>query len=184
MKIIRILALISALFVTIEVFSQDTTSVAPAIDKVSLGLGMGLDYGGFGANIMVCPSQNVGIFGGLGYAFAGAGFNAGIKLRAVPKTSMKKTSAFGILMYGYNAAIAVTGASQYNKFFYGPTVGVGIDYRANPVAKGYWSMALLVPIRSSEVNDYIDDLKNNQGVEFKNGLIPIAISIGYRFSLN
>ena len=184
MKNIRILALLCALFITVELYAQDSVSVSPTIDKISLGLGMGLDYGGFGGNLMIYPSQNVGIFGGLGYAFAGAGYNAGVKLRTVPKTSLKKTSAFGILMYGYNAAIAVMDASQYNKFFYGPTIGVGLDYRANPVSKGYWSMALFVPIRSSEVKDYIDDLKDNHGVEFKTGLIPVAISIGYRFRLN
>ena len=184
MKNIRIFSFLCVLFITIELYAQDTVSTSPVIDKISLGIGMGMDYGGFGGNLTIFPSNNVGVFAGLGYAFAGAGYNVGVKLRSVPKTTQKKYSAFGLLMYGYNAAVAVMDASQYNKFFYGPTIGIGVDYRSDSKTKGYWSAAFFVPVRSSDVSDYIDDLKSNHGVEFKTGLIPIAFSIGYRFNLN
>ena len=127
---------------------------------------------------MVCPSSNIGLFAGVGYAFSGMGVNAGAKIRFAPT---KKCSPFLLAMYGYNAAIAITNASQYNKTFYGGTIGIGLDCRSSFQRKGYWSFALLVPFRGSEVSDYIDDLKNNHGVEFKNNLLPIALSIGYRF---
>lgn len=84
-------------------------------------------------------------------------------------------------MYGYNAAIRVPGASQYDKIFYGPTLGGGIDLHSLRHKKGYWSFALLIPIRSADVNHYIDDLKTNHGVTFKNELLPVGFSIGYRF---
>jgi len=86
-------------------------------------------------------------------------------------------------MYGYNAAIKETNASQYNKLFYGPSFGIGMDYHSKRMKKGYWSFALLVPIRSSAVVEYMDDLENNHGIEFQNGLLPIAFSFGYRFIL-
>ena len=84
-------------------------------------------------------------------------------------------------MYGYNAAIAVTDASQYDKVFYGPTVGIGIDLKSRPSSKIYYSIGLSVPIRSSEVDDYMNDLKNNHNVEFKNDLFPVTFSIGFKY---
>lgn len=42
-----------------------------------LGIGVGLDCGGVGVNLLVYPQENIGIFGGIGYAFAGLGLNGG-----------------------------------------------------------------------------------------------------------
>jgi hypothetical protein len=164
--------------------AQDNFSASSNIDKTTVGIGMGLDFGGFGANLLIYPHKNIGLFAGGGYAIAGFGFNAGIKIRLVSDNPDKKVTPYALVMYGYNAAIAVSNAAQYNKLFYGPTAGIGIDYRSNPDSRGYWSFALLIPIRSSEVDSYIDDLKENRGVEFKNDLLPIGISIGYRIIIN
>ncbi|HEY4786842.1 MAG TPA: hypothetical protein VIH57_12375 [Bacteroidales bacterium] len=151
---------------------------------ITLGIGLGMDYGGVGGNILLYPQHNFGIFGGVGYAIAGVGFNAGAKIRFISENSTAKLQPYALAMYGYNAAIAVTDASQYNKLFYGPTLGFGLDFNPNSAKGGYFTLAILVPIRSNDVDKYIDDLKNNHGVEFKNDLLPIGISIGYRFKLN
>lgn len=167
-----------------NVKAQDTLQISVSADKFSVGLGGGLDYGGFGANLLICPAKNIGLFAGAGYAFAGLGFNGGIKLRIVPSAPNKKVSPYFLAMYGYNAAIAVSGASEYNKMFYGATIGAGIDLRARPESRGYWSVALLLPFRSPDVSDYMDELTNSHGVEFKNDLLPVGFSIGYRFIIN
>ena len=112
------------------------------------------------------------------------GYNAGAKIRLVSKKSTAKVHPYFIGMYGYNTVIVITNASQYNKFFYGPTFGFGLDFRSNFANSGYWSLALLIPIRGSEVNAYMDDLKTNHNIEFKNDLLPIGISFGYRFIIN
>ena len=39
-----------------------------------------------------------------------------------------------------------------------------------------------VPIRSSAVETYIDDLEENHGVKFANNLLPIGFSVGYRIT--
>jgi hypothetical protein len=177
------ISIILCLFlVSFNLLAQDSISVPRAIDKTSFGLGAGFDFGGIGANLLVYPTENVGLFGGMGYAIAGVGFNAGAKFRLISKKH--DADPYALVMYGYNAAIGVKNASNYNKLFYGPTFGFGFDLRSKRNTRSYWSMALLIPIRSSEVNDYMDDLKNNHGVEFKNELPPIGISIGYRFIVN
>lgn len=152
------------------------------MDKLTFGLGMGLDYGGFGGNLLVYPIENIGLFGGVGYAMAGVGYNFGTKIRIISK---KQSGVNFYLqgMYGYNAAIAVSGASQYNKIFYGPSFGIGIDTRYRPMSSGYWSVGLLLPIRGTAVDDYMNDLQKNHSIEFKNKLLPVQISIGYRLNL-
>jgi hypothetical protein len=169
---------------------SDTDSVKQAtnrkftIDKSSLGFGFGMDYGGIGGSILVYPQKNIGLFAGVGYAIAGAGFNAGIKYRILPKNPKATVVPFAMAMYGYNAAVHVKDAMQYDKLFYGPTFGIGLDIKASRKNKDYWTLGLLIPVRKPEVDDYIDDLKNNHGVEFSNDLIPVGISIGYRIFLN
>jgi hypothetical protein len=153
------------------------------VEKISAGLGLGMDYGGIGGNLLVYPQKNVGLFGGVGYAIAGVGFNAGLKYRFLPKKPNAALAPYILAMYGYNAAVAVSNMTELSKIFYGPTFGIGIDFKARPLKKNYWTFALLIPVRKAEVDDYIDNLKNS-GVEFNNGLMPIAFSIGYRIVLN
>jgi hypothetical protein len=164
--------------------AQLNTTLAKPTDVVTLGLGLGLDNGGIGANLIFYPQRNIGIFGGLGYALAGAGWNVGLKLRTISDKPSSNVSFFLLAMYGYNAAIAVTNKTSLNKIFNGPTFGLGIDTRMKPDKRHYWSFALLIPVRSSEVDDYIDYLKLYHGVEFKNQLIPFGISISYKYCLS
>jgi hypothetical protein len=44
-------------------------------------------------------------------------------------------------------------------------------------------MAVLAPFRSAEFWSDWDQLENNQGVEVKQGPLPVAFSIGYHFAL-
>lgn len=147
-------------------------------DKVSIGLGLGFDYGGIGANLLAYPQKNIGLFFGAGYAFAGVGYNGGMKFRFATKS---RVHPYLIGMYGYNAAISVSNYTNYNKFFYGPTFGFGIDMHSR--RSGYWSLALMVPVRGSEVDNYINSLKAS-GVSFSNSLSPVGFSIGYHFYTN
>ena len=152
-----------------------------AIDKVTVGTGYGFDYGGLGLNVLYYPQKNIGIFAGLGYAFIGAGYNAGIKLRLISEIRTSKLVPYAIGMYGFNAAVAVKNANQFNKFFYGPTVGLGFDNYVGLKNRGYFSFALLVPFRGPSVYKYIDTLKKNLGIISNKEFSPIAITIGYHF---
>ena len=145
-----------------------------------MGIGYGQDYGGLGVNLTVYPQENVGFFGGFGYALAGFGYNAGIKLRLLPNQGKSMFRPFVEGMYGYNAAIVITNATQYNKLFYGPTVGAGVDAGSLRARHGYFSMAILVPIRNPDAQNYIDGLQA-MGVDFHTNLLPISVSFGYKW---
>lgn len=142
---------------------------------VSLALGGGLDYGGFGANLLAYPHDNVGAFVGVGYALAGLGTNAGIKIRFNSPTNRR---GYLLAMYGYNAAIVVSNVQDYKKLFYGPSFGAGMDFK--PGLGGHWSLGVMIPIRSADVDSYINTLRG-QGASFKNTLLPFTISVGFRF---
>ncbi|MBN8850599.1 MAG: hypothetical protein BGO55_31195 [Sphingobacteriales bacterium 50-39] len=159
-------------------------STDPSYDKLNLGIGFGFDYGGIGGNLTVYPQKNIGLFVGGGYAFAGFGYNAGIKCRLLPAKPSSQFTPFFMAMYGYNAAVHVSNASQYDKMYYGPTFGIGFDLGSHEQGKGQFSLAFFVPIRSTNPNDYIDYLKNTYGITFKNKILPIGFSVGYKFNLD
>jgi hypothetical protein len=183
MKTLKIAFLVILILGTFISKAQETKVAYSELDKATLGFGLGLDYGGFGGNFVYYPVPKVGLFVGVGYPLAGLGYNFGAKFRFVSKNPTK-VNAYLIGMYGYNAAIYIADNEEYNKLFYGPTFGFGIDTRYYPKKAGYWSFALLIPIRSAEVDKYMDDLKNNHNIEFKNSLIPVGFSVGYRIVLD
>ena len=148
-------------------------------DIVDLGLGFGLDYGGLGVNATVYPQKNIGIFGSVGYALAGAGYNVGVKLRLLPDHGYSKVRPFLEGMYGYNAAIVVSNATQYNKLYYGPSMGFGVDIGSLNKGKANFCAAILIPFRSQDVNNYINELQNNYGISFGT-LSPVAFSLGFK----
>ncbi len=161
------------------VYGKKTVSQGAGVDRFSLGLGFGLDFGGIGTNILLYPQKNIGLFGGVGYALAGVGLNGGIKIRFMPH---KRLDPYILGMYGYNSSIYVMNATQFNKLFNGTTVGLGMDIHPSK-NKGYWAFAIHIPFRGSDVKTYVDNLKNYYGVEFRNVLLPIWISAGYRFNI-
>ncbi len=148
----------------------------------SVGIGLGLDYGGIGVNFLGYPSNHLGAFLGLGYNIIGLGYNAGLKYRFNNENSKPhSTSFYALAMYGYVAAMKVTDSynntTVYQKTYYGPTFGLGFDRRGSQYSKGYWSFALLLPIRNSEYQNAIDYYKP----QIKP--LPVAVSIGYRYFL-
>ncbi len=183
MKKLLILFISLLILQVIQSKAQDSIVIPLKIDKLTLAAGVGLDYGGFGGCLLVYPHKNIGFFVGSGYALAGFGYNIGTKLRFISSEKFSRVNFYLLAMYGYNTAIAVQNAPEYNKIFYGPNFGIGIDFHARQSSKGYWSIALLLPVRSSDVDIYIDDLKNNHNVVLKNELIPVAFSFGYRLIL-
>lgn len=78
MKTLIILALMSGYCVA---KGQDET---PGEPKGDFGLGIGIDYGGFGGRVTVCPAPAFGLFGAGGYNLNGFGYNVGGVFRISP----------------------------------------------------------------------------------------------------
>ena len=147
--------------------------------KASFGMGIGQDYGGIGGRFTYFASPYLGIYGSGGYALAGFGYNIGLLLRMQPA---KKVVPTANLMYGYNAVIVIQGASQFNKLYYGPSIGFGFISKNRNDLTNYWHFELIVPFRPSEFERDLNALKKNPIIQNIQDPLPITISIGYHFS--
>jgi hypothetical protein len=146
---------------------------------LNVGLGLGMDYGGLGVKFSAFPVKYFGLFGGAGYNLVKAGLNGGAILRVLPA---KKVCPYVTGMYGYNGVILVQNADQYNKVYYGPTFGGGIElhFRSN---QNFMNFGLLVPLRSQKFYDDWDVVKSLPGITNVSDPLPFGISIGYHFKL-
>lgn len=98
-----------------SVAQEEKEKAGPPRDFVVLGIGMGLDHGGFGARCELLPEDHASVFLGLGYAYAGVGWNAGVIARVLPR---RRVCPYAIAMYGYNAAVISTDR-KHREFFSG-----------------------------------------------------------------
>lgn len=172
------------LLLTIQLHAQEIVKPASRIDKTTMGLGIGLDYGGFGMNFTTSLHKNIALFGGVGYNLIGLGYNGGIKARYISDKNTARISPFILGMYGVNTAVIISNATEFNKSFRGITFGLGIDFNFKPRKNGYWSIALLMPQRSSKYDDYISFLKSYYGFTFTNQPSDIGLSLGYKIILH
>lgn len=154
---------------------QSLTEKPPA--NMNIGLGFGLDYGGFGGRFTFLPTDRIALFGAVGWNVIGLGFNGGVNFRISPQ---KKICPFIGAMYGYNGAIKVTGSMDFKEAYYGPSFAFGTEIWSFLKNK-YFNIELILPLRPSEFKTDYDELKD-MGVEFKVPSIPIAFSLGYHFA--
>jgi len=185
MKLFKMLMFISIFLFAATIHAEDYLPKAKIYDGTSIGIGSGQDFGGIGLGVLHYGSfKYVGFFGGLGYTPAGIGFNGGIKARLKSSNVREKINPFVLGMYGYTSAISITNESELNKLFYGPTLGVGIDFKFRPFSRGFWTMAFLFPVDKTKARDYIQYLKTNRQIIFPNEMASYSVSFGYRYLLN
>src|SRR6478752_6768807 len=85
------------LFILLLTFiSSQTSAQSPDDNKKNsvstyLGIGAGLDYGGFGIKAEVVPSKYIGIFAGVGYNLADLSYNAGLSAKILPDKKVSPT---------------------------------------------------------------------------------------------
>lgn len=145
----------------------------PLEGKVFFGFGVGLDHGGFGVRADVRPIPNLGVFGGVGYALAGFGWNAGAICRILPE---RTACPYLTGMYGYNAAYVLkvrNSSTQVDSdLYYGPSFGAGVEFMRKS-RSAFWNLGIIVPIRSDQLESDHPDAAEK--------LWPVTIS--YHFSI-
>jgi hypothetical protein len=144
-----------------------------------IGLGMGLDFGGFGGQLAFTLMHQFKFFVGLGYNMSeDVGANFGIKVNFV--TDDKSISPYFGYMYGYNTVVQITASTllntsyEYTDVFYGSSFQFGIEFRTQS-KRNYFDFSLIVPVRSS---DY-----KNLNVQYTQEPWPVLFSIGFHFGI-
>lgn len=184
MKLSKTLILICIFQFALNINAQDYLPIAKVYDGTSIGLGFGQDFGGIGIGVLhYGTNKTVGLFGGLGYTPSGLGINAGLKVRIIPIKINPTVNPFLLGMYGYTTSVSVSNDSQYNKLFYGPTIGIGTDIKFKKSSRSFWTFAMLLPLINSKANDYIQYLIVDKHILFSEPS-TIRYSIGYRYLLN
>lgn len=178
-KYLAVLLFCSFLFE--NTYSQDTLQNTN-VDTMSVGIGFGLDYGGTGVNVSYYPISNVGMYCGVGYAYSASAYTLGINYRLLSKNIQSNIFPIYSVMWGYNAAVLVKNRADLNKHFYGFSTGVGIDYHFVP--RNYIAFRILYRFEDESVADYIQELKDTYGLDFKEHLIPLSFTVAYRFSID
>ena len=156
-----------------------SSSFADSSRKNAIGLGLGLDYGGIGVKYVFTPIDHLGLFAGLGTNLNGLGYNVGIKGDIFTNDSTNTMRLYGHIMYGYNTVTLVSGASEYNKTFYGFTPGIGLGIRFGQRKSHGLDFALNFPIRGQDVTDQLDKMKADPRISTVSDLMPVAFSFGY-----
>jgi len=168
---------------TAVAFGQDSTipkhNIKPGktesvYSQSNFGLGVGLDYGGFGFKMNLLLVKPVAVFGSAGYNLDKLAFTGGFNFRLKPDSRVCPTLQ---AMYGYNAVIK----DEYGgngTTYYGPSFGLGLEFHGKKKVGNFFNLELLVPVRSQKFKDAIDELKE----EGENPQVfPVAISLGYHF---
>lgn len=159
---------------------QPQTHLSSEQGVPSLGVGIGLPYGGIGGRFGYNLIDRLNVFGGVGYQLAGVGFNVGIR-KEFPSTRMAQFYLTG--MYGTNAATKVVGLSDYDDLYAGPTVGLGFKLNSRMTEGNYWDLGLLLPFRSSKFYDTEQAMLNDPRVSGVTSAWPVLIVVGYNFSM-
>lgn len=146
--------------------------------RVYMGLGIGIDFGGFGLNAMSMMTEHVGVFGAFGYNLNKLGLGFGTRLYANKQS--ERWRPYLSAMYGYNTVYYIKNAENYSRTFYGVTFGVGVDLKDSRA--NFWTLALQVPFRNEDAKAYKTYLENSN-VEITRDLLPLAFSLGYRFAV-
>ena len=170
--------LFSFLFSTSIILAQCCQHDKPMQSHFDVGIGAGLDYGGYGFKFEAYPVSYVSLFGGVGYNLIQPGFSVGITARnpkfdAVP---------FVTAMYGYNASIIVKGEKHLNENFVGPSFGLGMEFHFWQISS-FLNFALLYPIRNSDYDDTRTMLENMEYLDPGKEPFPMTLSIGFHYML-
>jgi hypothetical protein len=167
-KLLIVFLVISVLF--------HVDSLGQLSGKLNVGVGAGLDYGGFGAQISYLPLDRFDLFGGFGYNLNSLGYNFGVKLRFPTE---RRINWHLNAMYGYNAVLIVKGMTSDKTTYYGPSVGAGMIFKSRSPKKSFFSFEIILPVRPEAFHDVIYDLKLI-GYDVREPL-PVAFSFGYHF---
>lgn len=161
--------------------SLNAQHLSSSKNSSSLGLGLGLPYGGLGMKLAYNTADQVTLFGALGYNMVGIGVNAGIQL-SLP--SEKQSEFYFTGMYGYNAVIINKIKSEMGGIFAGPSVGMGLKINSLTTKGNYWDVGLLAPIRSQKYKNAVLEIQRNPNATLESKPWPILIYVGYNYNIS
>lgn len=180
MRVFKIVILLLFCLALMHVgYSQDA-HLSSEKGETSLGLGLGLPYGGIGIRLGTNVADELNLFGGVGYQISGVGFNIGIR-KDLFTFGMSQLYITG--MFGTNAAIKISGLSEYDNLYMGPSFGAGVKINSRKKEGNYWDVGLLVPLKSSKYKDDETAVQHDPRISTFTAAWPVLFFVGYNLNL-
>ncbi len=146
---------------------------------ITIGPGLGIDFGGLGAQLSGRPMPMLNLLLGVGYNLNGAGINAGAAWRVLPH---RRCCPYLVGLYGYNAVIAARGDDGFARTYYGPSAGLGLEVHPRR-SSGHLQLAVFLPFRPAGFKGDLERAKGDPAVDLRFEPLPVAFSLGYHFGL-
>ena len=145
-----------------------------------IGVGMGVNYGGFGTSVAYAFTPYISIEGNLGYNLLDIVGGGALNIHLVPKNNKKFYCLTLKGMYGYNAGIItskeieLTGNS--GKSFYGISFGLINEFRFGSKKDIGINIGIIIPIRSAKFTNSYNGFTES-GYDLSTAF-PVLLSIG------
>ncbi len=154
-------------------------------NKTELGVGIGINYGGYGVSISHEPIKNVSFAIHGGYNLLN--LNAGLGLNFFWLPANKKIRPNFKIVYGYNGLIFAKGdnilTEKYNKSYYGPSIGIGFAFRYGDKNQNGVDLDLFLPFRSKAFYNDIEKIKNDKQVVLLHEPMIVCFSVSFHLGL-
>ena len=151
----------------------------PKYRKVYLGPGLGINYGGIGIQLNYMPVKALRFSAGYGTNLLDMAYSFGINYRILADKRICPTASY---YYGFNGYIKQDEKPEFNKTYYGSSLGAGVEVW-NKRRTNFLHFQLLIPIQSLAFENDVEELnKASKDLNYKSS--PILLSIGYHFGIN
>jgi hypothetical protein len=157
---------------------------------LDIGLGYGIDYGGFvGLKVAYVPLSRLSIFASIGNYFPAIGWNTGVTFYIIEKTNKNIFRPFFSLSYGLNTYLHITyGYSDgetfgyYNGYYSAFGLGGGTEIRFGKSRENGLNIYLGFIFPNEQLYNDLES-KINSYVTHKEESSPVVISLGYHFEI-
>ena len=156
--------------------NQSSTIIGREV--VSVGVGSGFEYCGFGTGVTIYPQKNIGLLANVGVSLAGPSYLVGLKARHISKT--KNIDPYLILTYGYSGGAVVfdqDGHIYKYEIFIKTNIGAGIDihFKSNILL----SAGLITNTAVSENREFLDENDSKAVIP----PLPIGWTVGIKWRI-
>ena len=157
-------------------------STAQEAKSLSAGIGLGLEYGKVGGQL-IYQFDKLGIFAAGGFTSGGLAYNAGFKY-FMPGGASKEIYYIAV-MYGTNGFLLGEKPhvrdDEFENIYFGPTFGGGIDLESKS-GNLYYNFSVLFPIKSGEFKRDREQIELDPASS-NNFAHPISINLGVNFKI-
>ena len=178
---LAILLSVSNSFSQDNITNTDTSEIKSNTPKLTFGIGLGIDYGGFGTQFKVKFFNAIEAYMGIGHNTNNFNISIGTSVSFFKKSFLQPKFS---LTYGTTHLIIIEKASQYNESFQGFAFGIGANIFFNKRTGNHFSLGLNILPPSQEFIQATNQLRKDPNVSITEQARDWGITIGYHMSIN